>query len=132
MSNHPAPEFVVQAQLDAYNARDMDAWLATYATDAKQYAYPGVLLASGHAEIRARMTERFTETNLHARLLSRSVLKTADGATVIDHETITRSFPEGPGEIDMVAIYEVGGGLIRSGLFIVGEARLAALFGDRA
>ncbi|MCV2369684.1 nuclear transport factor 2 family protein [Roseateles oligotrophus] len=124
MSIHLDPESVIQAQLDAYNARDMAAWLATYAPDAKQYAYPGVLLASGHAEIRARMTARFTETNLHARLLSRKVLKTAEGATVIDHETITRTFPEGPGELDMVAIYEVAGGLIRSGLFIGGEARL--------
>lgn len=132
MSNHPAPEFVVQAQLDAYNARDMNAWLATYAPDAKQYAYPGVLLASGHAEIRSRMVDRFKEPNLHALLLSRTLLTTAAGATVIDHETITRSFPEGPGEIDMVAIYEVAGGLIRSGLFIVGEPRLDAPAGQQA
>ncbi len=119
-----APAEVVQVQLDAYNSRDMDAWLATYAPDAKQYAYPGVLLASGHAEIRSRMVERFKEPNLHARLLNRTLLNTADGATVIDHETIARSFPEGPGEIDMVAIYEVADGLIRSGLFIVGVPRL--------
>lgn len=124
MSNYLSAERVVQAQLDAYSARDMEAWLATYASDAKQYAYPGVLLASGHAEIRARMTERFTETNLHAHLLSRSVLKTAEGARVIDHETITRSFPEGPGEIDMVAIYQVAERLIRSGLLIAGAPRL--------
>ncbi|MCV2356795.1 nuclear transport factor 2 family protein [Paucibacter sp. B2R-40] len=117
---------IVQAQLDAYNARDIDAWLATYARDAKQYGYPGVLLASGRAEIRARMVERFKEPNLHARLLGRTVLETAGGATVIDHETITRTFPEGPGEIDMVAIYEVVDGLIRSGLFMLGEPRLAS------
>lgn len=121
----PSPEAViVQRQLDAYNARDMQAWLATYAADAKQYAYPGVLLASGHAEIRARMVDRFKEPNLHARLLGRTVLMTATGATVIDHETITRTFEAGPGTVDILAIYEVADGLIRSGLFIPGEARL--------
>ena len=30
-------ERVVQAQLDAYNARDLDAWLATYREDAEQF-----------------------------------------------------------------------------------------------
>lgn len=121
---HPDPETVVQAQLEAYNAHDIEALLATYAAQAKQYAYPGDLLASGHAEIRARMAERFKEPNLHARLLGRTVLKTAAGATVIDHEAITRSFPAGPGELEMVAIYEVADGLIRAGRFIVGEPRL--------
>lgn len=119
------PEAVVQRQLEAYNAHDMEALLATYAPDAKQYAYPGELLASGHAEIRARMAVRFAEPNLHAKLLGRTVLITADGATVIDHETVTRSFPAGPGELDMVAIYEVAGGLIRAGRFIFGQPRLA-------
>ena len=132
MQTDLAPEVVVQAQLDAYNARDVDAWIATYAPDAKQFAYPGVLLASGHAEIRARIRERFSEENLHARLLKRTVLKTADGATVIDHESIRRSFPEGPGELEMVAIYAVAGGLIQSGLFIVGETRLDAVSADPA
>lgn len=115
-----SPEALVQRQLEAYNARDVEAWLATYATDARQYAYPGTVLASGHAEMRARMEIRFAEPNLHARLLRRQVL----GAMVIDQETITRSFPEGPGEIDICAIYEVEAGLIRSAMFIFGEPRL--------
>ena len=63
-----APEAVAQRQLDAYNARDLDAWLATYATDAQQFEYPATLLASGHAEIVARAA-RFQEPDLHARLL---------------------------------------------------------------
>jgi hypothetical protein len=39
------------------------------------------------------------------------VVQTFVGVTVvnvvIDHETVTRSFPDGPGEVDVIAIYEV-------------------------
>jgi hypothetical protein len=52
------PEAVVQRQLDSYNSKDLEAWLATYAEDAKQFEHPGKLLASGHAEIRARAAAR--------------------------------------------------------------------------
>ncbi len=118
------PIALIQAQLDAYNARDTAAWLATYAPDARQYAYPDTLLAQGHAEMAARIQVRFAEPNLHARLNSRSVLATDSGHTVIDHETITRTFPEGPGELDFVAIYQVNQGLIQEARFISGPQRL--------
>jgi hypothetical protein len=108
--NDHKPEVVVQRQLDAYNARDIDALLATYAPDAQQYAHPGQLISEGHAEIRARMSVRFQETNLHARLLKRAVI----GHVVIDHEIVTRTFPEGTGTQEMIAIYEVRDGLIQS------------------
>jgi hypothetical protein len=29
MSEWPSPEIVVQRQLDAYNAKDLEAWVAT-------------------------------------------------------------------------------------------------------
>ena len=66
---------VVQRQLDAYNARDLDAWLATYSANAEQYDLHGGLLAAGHEQMRARMTARFKEPNLHAKLLSRVVME---------------------------------------------------------
>ena len=115
-----APELVVQRQLDAYNARDIDALLATYAPDARQYEHPGKLLATGAAEMRERMAQRFAEPNLHARLLQRVVM----GNIVIDHEEVTRSFPEGAGRVDMVAIYEVVGGKIQSASVQVSNKRL--------
>ena len=34
------PATLVQRQLDAYNARDLDAILATYADDAEQFEHP--------------------------------------------------------------------------------------------
>lgn len=111
---------IVQAQLEAYNARDLPALLACYAEDARQYALPGAtLLASGHAEIAARMRERFEDPLLHARLLQRSVM----GELVIDHEEITRRFPEGPGRIELVAVYELRDGRIQNALFRFGARR---------
>jgi hypothetical protein len=114
------PEIIVQRQLDAYNARDIDALLAIYAADARQYEHPGTLLASGAAEMRERMALRFQEPNLHARLLRRVVM----GNIVIDHEEVSRTFPEGPGLVDMVAIYEVADGKIQSASVQVSNKRL--------
>ena len=120
MSDFLSPEAVVQRQLDAYNARDVDALLATYAADARQYEHPGKLVASGAADMRARMAQRFQEPNLHARLMQRAVM----GNIVIDHEEVTRTFPEGTGTVNMVAIYEVVDGKIQSASVQVSNKRL--------
>ncbi len=96
-------ESVVQRQLDAFNARDIDALLALYTEDAQFFEHPAKLIASGSAELRQRFTARFQEPNLHAVLLKRIV----SGPVVVDHELVTRTFPEGAGEIELVMIYEV-------------------------
>lgn len=114
------PATIVQRQLDAYNARDLDAVLATYAPDARQFAHPATLLAVGAADMRERMAQRFAEPNLHARLLQRVVM----GNIVIDHEEVTRTFPEGAGRVDMVAIYEIVDGKIQSASVQVSNKRL--------
>lgn len=116
MQAFTSPELVVQRQLDAYNAKDLEAWLSTYAADAQQFEHPGKLLASGHDQIRARTGPRFLEANLHARLLHRSVM----GNVVIDHEDVTRTFAEGPGRVELVCIYVVERGLIQTGSFVFG------------
>lgn len=120
MSNWPSPEIVVQRQLDAYNARDLDAWLATYAEDAQQFEHPGKLLAAGHEQIKARTAPRFQEPNLYAKLIRRVVM----GNVVIDYEDVTRTFPEGPGKIELVCIYEVSNGRIRTASFVFGAKTL--------
>ena len=94
------PETVVQRQLDAYNARDLDTLLTIYAADAESFEHPAKLLARGTEALRERFTLRFQEPNLHAHLLKRIVM----GNTVVDHERITRTFPEGPGTLEMVMI----------------------------
>lgn len=115
-----APAAVVQRQLDAYNARDVDAILATYSTDAEQFEHPATLIARGAEELRRRFAARFAEPNLHATLLHRAVL----GDLVVDHERVTRTFPEGPGSIELVAAYEVKDGRIARAWFAFGAKQL--------
>ena len=121
-TTHNDPETVVQRQLDAYNSRDVEAIVATYADDAQQFEHPSKLLASGAAQLRERFAARFQEPNLHAALLHRAVL----GNVVIDHERVTRTFPEGTGQIEMVAIYEVQQGRIARAWFAFGARTLDA------
>jgi len=114
------PAAVVQRQLEAFNARDLDALLATYAPDAQMFEHPTKLLASGAAAFRERYTARFQEPNLHATLLSRTVM----GHIVVDHEEVARTFPEGPGRIELIMIYEVQNGRIAKAWSIAGEKTL--------
>jgi hypothetical protein len=116
MATYTSPEVVVQRQLDAYNAKSIDAWLATYAPDAKQYEHPAKLVASGHDEMRVRIAARLSEPNIHAKLIRRSVM----GNVVIDHEDVARTFPEGPGNVELICIYVVEHGLIQTASFIFG------------
>ncbi len=110
----------VRMQLAAYNARDIDAFMAWWAPDCQYYAFPDQRLANGADEIRERHIERFKEPNLHGRLLNRMVM----GNLVIDHETVTRTFPDGPGEVDVICLYEVTDGKIAKAWFRVGTMRL--------
>lgn len=123
-------EAVVQRQLEAYNARDVEALLASYAPDAEHHELHGARLARGHAELRPRFLARCAEPDLHAALLSRTVM----GGLVVDHERITRNFPEGRGRLEMLCIYEVEAGLIRKASFALGAKTLdiAAQAGDRS
>lgn len=107
---------LIQRQLDAYNAKDVEGWLSTYARDARQYNLHGECIAVGHVEMRKRILARFEEPDLHARLLSRTIMHNV----VVDHEVITRNFPEGKGEVEMLCIYEVKDELIQTASFALG------------
>ena len=119
-SNIDQVEFPVQKQLEAYNACDIDDFMMWWANDCQYYAFPTALLADGAAEIRERHIERFKDANLHGALLTRVVI----GNIVVDHETVTRTFLEGPGDIDVLCIYEVENGKIAKAWFKMGERRL--------
>jgi hypothetical protein len=114
------PEVVVQAQLDAYNARDIDAFVATYTNDAEVFEHPAKLLAAGSAQLRERYGARFKEPNLHAAIVKRIVM----GNVVVDHEKVTRTFPEGSGLLEAVAIYQVENGKIAKAWLILGAKTL--------
>lgn len=113
-------EAIIQRQLDAYNAKDIETFMACWAADAKIYAHPETLLAEGEAAIRARHEIRFREPNLFGRLVQRMSV----GSTVVDREVVTRTFPEGPGRLDVIAIYELAGGKIARAWFVTGEPEL--------
>ena len=120
MPQQPDPVTVVQRQLDAYNARDIDALMSTYADDIEQFDFPSTVLAVGAAAVRARQSVRLQEPDLYARLLGR----TAMGNLVIDHEIVTRNFPEGIGTVELIAMYEVQGDRIQRAWFKFGEKRM--------
>lgn len=115
-----AVEFPVQKQLEAYNARDIDEFMRWWADDCQYFAFPSTLLARNALEIRERHIERFKEPDLHGQLLSRIILEDM----VVDHETVTRNFREGRGEVDVVCIYEVARGKITKAWFKVGKPRI--------
>jgi hypothetical protein len=106
-------------QLDAYNARDLDAWVATYSDDAEQFLLHGDSLAKGRAAIRRRMEDRFNDPQLHAKLVHRITMEN----TVVDHELVTRTMPDGFAEIEMICVYEVNAGKITKATFAFGQAR---------
>lgn len=107
-SDVSSPEAVAQRQLDAYNARDLDAFVACYADDVELFRPPAVAPALvGAAALRAFYArERFGHLGLRAELLHRAVV----GATVIDHERI---HGVGPTPFEVVVAYQIEGDLIR-------------------
>jgi hypothetical protein len=115
-----AIELPVQKQLEAYNARDIDAFMPWWADDCQYYTFPSTLIAEGVEQIRQRHIERFKEPDLHGKLLSRIVV----GNVVIDHETVTRTFSEGMGEVDVVCIYEVENGKIAKAWFKMSDRKI--------
>ena len=111
---------VIDKQLAAYNRKDAAAWASTYSEDAVQQTTDGVILASGRSSIQENIIERFKEPDLKASVLSRTV----HDNVVIDHEVVSRNFPEGPGSIEMLCIYTVENGSIKRAIFKVFNKQL--------
>lgn len=110
-----APADIVQRQLNAYNARDLEAFLATYHPDARLYGFPDRLEQQGHAAMRRIYGRMFAEVpDLHARVPRRIAM----GNHVIDEEVVT-GLPAGA-TMTATAIYEVTDGFISRVWFIEG------------
>lgn len=78
---------LAQQQLDAYNDRDIDAFMKCYCDSVKVYGFPNDLIMNGWLEMKNRYEQMFLETpDLHCLLLNRMV----QGNTVIDQELVTR------------------------------------------
>ncbi|AOB32807.1 hypothetical protein AKI39_21795 [Bordetella sp. H567] len=111
---------LIEQQLTDYNNRDIDAYMRHWSPDCQNFEFPDKLLAEGAEQIRARYTERFKDDALHARLVNRIVVDDL----VVDQEVVTRTFPDGVGDIDVVAIYRVTAGKISHAWFKFGQVRM--------
>jgi hypothetical protein len=102
------PLEAVSAQLTAYNARDLEAFVSCYADDVKLWREPGVPSCVGHDGLRAHYGPYFAQNpQLHAQLRGRLVGSTC---TVIDHEWVTGRADGN--DVEVFATFEVRDGLI--------------------
>jgi hypothetical protein len=111
------PESVVQRQLEAYNAHDLDGFVATYADDATLFVHPSEVLISGAENIRERYASRFAKNKPHAVVVKRIVV----GNTVIDEEEVTALSEGRVTKVHAVVIYEVNAGRISRTWFIMDQ-----------
>lgn len=109
-----SPADVVDKQLKAYNSRDIDAFVATYADHIEIYEYgQPTPFVTGKTGLRASYGAMFqTSPNLNAHTTTRIV----QGSKVIDHEIADGINGRDP--IQVVAIYEIAAGLIEKVTFI--------------
>ncbi|MEM7109543.1 MAG: nuclear transport factor 2 family protein [Bacteroidota bacterium] len=107
------PQELAQAQLEAYNNRDLEAFLAPYSDTVKIYNFPNELLSQGKETMRKTyggMFERLTDLN--CELVNRMV----SGNTVIDHERVL--FEKSRPRSEVFALYKVAYGKIQEVYFI--------------
>jgi hypothetical protein len=103
------PEDPVQRQLEAYNARDLERFVAEYSEDVEVFRPPAAEpVLSGKQAFGAHYAKnRFTLPDLHADVVQRIV----SGDVVVDHEIVTGIGPE---PLNAVAVYKVVDGRIRT------------------
>jgi hypothetical protein len=106
------PVALVKQQVDAYNARNIEAFLAPYADSVKIYVFPTKLVGTGKEAMRRTYSKLFGKASkLHCEITGRLV----QGKTVVENEHIT-----GVGEkpIDGIAIYQIEAGKIAKVYFV--------------
>jgi hypothetical protein len=109
--NASAAVKVVEQQLQAYNKRDLNAFLETFSDSAALYRWGNATpVAKGRAELEKLYGALFESSpNLNSRLISRVAL----GPKVIDHEWITGRAGQEQG-LELLMLYEVNEGKIIS------------------
>ncbi|GAA0944585.1 nuclear transport factor 2 family protein [Nonomuraea longicatena] len=108
MSTTPAA--LAQRQLDAYNAHDLDAFVACYAEDVVVLSGDEVA-GRGRAFLRERYTAQFAARTCRADLLGRMEA----GEWAVDHE---HAVGTSRGEAVLMVAYRVRGGLIDRVVFM--------------
>ncbi|NRB47601.1 MAG: amidohydrolase family protein [Saprospiraceae bacterium] len=107
-----SPVDLAQRQLNAYNARDIEAFLEPYSEDVELYSFPDQLMGKGRSFMRSTYSKMFENTpDLHCELVNRII----QGNTVIDRERVT-GFGAKP--LEATAIYKIKDGKIAKVYFI--------------
>lgn len=105
------PTALAQRQLNAYNFRNIEAFLEPYADDVELYNYPDKLIGKGKEEMRKSYGAMFEKVpNLHCELLGRIV----QGNIVIDKERVQF----GKKIVEAVAIYHIENNKIKKVYFV--------------
>ena len=112
------PEECAQAQLDAYNARDIDSFAAVYAEDVQLIdLVTGTVFCDGRQSLIDRYGPMFAEhPELHCELVSRIIAP----PFVLDEERVAGLRPNGT--VHAVATYEVRAGMITRAWFLREDA----------
>jgi imidazolonepropionase-like amidohydrolase len=105
------PAALAQRQLNAYNFRNIEAFLEPYADDVEIYNFPDKLVGKGKDAMRKNYTSFFETTpNLHCELVGRIVR----GNVVIDQERVQA----GDKIFEAIAIYHIENNKIKKVYFI--------------
>lgn len=106
-----SPESIVNKQLEAYNRRDIDAFLDTYSSNIELFMYPRESSSKGKDAMRQQYGSMFENVaDLNAEIVGRMVI----GNKIIDKEKVTYQGQT----IYAIAIYEVENSLISKVTFI--------------
>jgi len=106
-----SPSDLVQRQLNAYNARNIEAFLDTYSDDVELFIFPSKSIGKGKEAMRKTYEAMFQQTpNLHCEILGRIV----QGNVVIDKESVRF----GDQKLEAVAVYHIENGKIAKVYFI--------------
>jgi uncharacterized protein (TIGR02246 family) len=110
------PEDIVQRQVDAFNAHDVEGFLATYAEDAVAQGADGMdTPVQGRDALRAHYTRRLAQPGLRATIEQRVRL----GPWVVDYEIVEND----AGSTPALAVYEVEGSLIQRTTIVRGQTQ---------
>lgn len=114
--NMTLPEQLAQQQLDAYNNRNIEAFLVPYSDSVEVYIFPNQLQYKGKENMRSQYKPMFERlTDLNCKLVNRMVM----GNTVIDHEWVI--FDKNQPGVSAIAIYTIQNNKIQKVHFIRGQ-----------
>jgi hypothetical protein len=107
-----SPLDLVERQLKAYNARNVDAFLEPYADDVELYEFPDKLISKGKDAMRKDYEGMFKNIpSLHCDIVGRIV----QGNIIIDKESISGM---GKNKFEATAIYHIEKNKIKKVYFI--------------